>query len=387
MEYRTRYLAALGLVLLSSACYAFATLENWHFGAAPGVWMWLGAVVVAGGFVSLLWYKGLVFFKSAPLDLAAYLLLAGVALALLNGLLCSNYDAPRKATGGAGWELSLDNLSPDDAPEEGGILDGLGTWINPLGALKALLGFIAWYMWQIFVALGQVLLWVLSPAALLAGILLLVFAMKADVKSGVVLVIAVLLLVEMGLVVQGSTMLRGRSYVIAGSLALLVSLCFAVNWRAIWLNVDVSHLHPASYGIVADLAKHRKSITRNTIKEQCLDRVPEQVKREFGAETVTGRVIDRLSEEEILVPQEDGTYRLGVRKQLGLFDVVLAMVALLWLANPTMGVVEIPDNLPLVGNIDEALFAFGLVRVYRKYRADMRQIRREKRAESPSGEL
>jgi hypothetical protein len=37
------------------------------------------------------------------------------------------------------------------------------------------------------------------------------------------------------------------------------------------------------------------------------------------------------------------------------------MVSILYLANFTFGVVEIPDNLPVVGNVDEVFFSFVLI--------------------------
>ena len=33
-------------------------------------------------------------------------------------------------------------------------------------------------------------------------------------------------------------------------------------------------------------------------------------------------------------------------------------VSILWLLNLTLGVFEIPDNLPIIGNIDEAFFSW-----------------------------
>ena len=36
------------------------------------------------------------------------------------------------------------------------------------------------------------------------------------------------------------------------------------------------------------------------------------------------------------------------------------LVSVLYLANFTLGVIEIPDNLPVVGNVDEVFFSFVL---------------------------
>lgn len=43
-------------------------------------------------------------------------------------------------------------------------------------------------------------------------------------------------------------------------------------------------------------------------------------------------------------------------------SILLAIVCVLYIVNPTMGVLEfIPDNLPIIGNIDEATATTGLL--------------------------
>lgn len=54
------------------------------------------------------------------------------------------------------------------------------------------------------------------------------------------------------------------------------------------------------------------------------------------------------------------------------------VVAVIYLANPTAGVLElIPDNIPFVGNLDEAGAAWLIV-------AAVRRLRAPKQAEEPS---
>lgn len=60
-----------------------------------------------------------------------------------------------------------------------------------------------------------------------------------------------------------------------------------------------------------------------------------------------------LKQQVIIVKEEKGGC---VGKTLALIG---AMGSALWLLNLTMGIVEIPDNLPFIGNIDE-MFAAGV---------------------------
>lgn len=44
-----------------------------------------------------------------------------------------------------------------------------------------------------------------------------------------------------------------------------------------------------------------------------------------------------------------------------LLAIIVALVSALYLVNPTLGVFEfLPDNLPLIGNLDEAFFTLAL---------------------------
>lgn len=38
--------------------------------------------------------------------------------------------------------------------------------------------------------------------------------------------------------------------------------------------------------------------------------------------------------------------------------VCLALLSVMWLMNLTFGLIELPDNIPLVGNLDEAFFSW-----------------------------
>jgi uncharacterized membrane protein YkvA (DUF1232 family) len=58
-----------------------------------------------------------------------------------------------------------------------------------------------------------------------------------------------------------------------------------------------------------------------------------------------------------------------------LFVGLAGVLALLYLLNPTLGVFEfIPDNIPLVGNLDEATASMVLLAVLRYFGWDMTSL-------------
>lgn len=60
----------------------------------------------------------------------------------------------------------------------------------------------------------------------------------------------------------------------------------------------------------------------------------------------------------------------------------LAAIAVLYLINPTAGILEfIPDNLPVVGNIDEAGATLILLNTLRHYGLDLTRIFAKQREE------
>lgn len=51
---------------------------------------------------------------------------------------------------------------------------------------------------------------------------------------------------------------------------------------------------------------------------------------------------------------------------------LLGLISAIYLVNPTLGLFElIPDNLPVVGNLDEAFFAALLIAVLRYFGLDV----------------
>lgn len=64
-----------------------------------------------------------------------------------------------------------------------------------------------------------------------------------------------------------------------------------------------------------------------------------------------------------------------IRFVKGLIVIILGALATIYLANPTAGIVElIPDNWPLVGNLDEAGMAVLLLNCLRYFGIDLAGI-------------
>jgi len=58
-----------------------------------------------------------------------------------------------------------------------------------------------------------------------------------------------------------------------------------------------------------------------------------------------------------------------------MFVIFLGIAAFIYLVNPTAGFIEfLPDNLPLVGNIDEGTAALILISVLRYYGLDLSRL-------------
>jgi hypothetical protein len=58
-----------------------------------------------------------------------------------------------------------------------------------------------------------------------------------------------------------------------------------------------------------------------------------------------------------------------------MFIILLGVMAFIYLVNPTAGFIEfLPDNLPLVGNIDEGTAALLLISVLRYYGLDLSRL-------------
>ncbi len=69
-----------------------------------------------------------------------------------------------------------------------------------------------------------------------------------------------------------------------------------------------------------------------------------------------------------------------------MFVIALGVIAVLYLLNPTAGFLElIPDNLPLIGNLDEAGATLLLINVLRYYGIDLDRLFGKRQERLPDG--
>ncbi len=367
MPYIWKYLAALAAVIVALASLLFAWSDKLAYRQMPHWALWLVVIVAVAGALALAYRKGLILLKSAKIDLIVYIVLLWVALSLLGALASLSLS-------GAGPLGDIEIRGPKyDASqdEDGSFLDKL----NPVRKLEQMwLHFKKFLLWLLKLVLA---LWLvlLSAVILLAGVFLLLASVAADIKSGIVFILGVVLLAVSGLSIQAASL--STTYVVCGNIALWVSLAFAVNWGSLRISGDITEFHPEPYEVITELAKG-ETATRATILERIAQHLPEdEVLPASLASDATDAAIQRLQEERILIPAGTERYQVGIRKNLRFLDIILATLAVVYLANPTLGVVEIlPDTLPLVGNLDEALMAWFLYRVYPKWKADRKALRR-----------
>jgi hypothetical protein len=67
-----------------------------------------------------------------------------------------------------------------------------------------------------------------------------------------------------------------------------------------------------------------------------------------------------------------------------MFIIAIAAIALLYLINPTAGILEfIPDNFPLIGNLDEAGATLILINAAAYYGIDLTRLLGRSRGQTP----
>jgi len=328
------------LALMLGAVVALTRQALTLFDPFPPFWIAAVAGTVAFIAVYILYGKGLLLLKSARPDVHIYHILLAVALFLL---VCIALNDP---LGGNeisfGWQEHLDSIQ-DKSDLDKPFFDLLK---NPFGLVFGLVKFL------VFSAAKVLLTVVLTLAAAILVIcapFMLWGLLAADLKKGVILVLALCLLALCGLAVRASVA-SNLVYLGAGFLGL--SLVAATNWPALAVNGDASQFHPDIYQIVTRLAE-RRFVSRDSVREVLMQHVGKRA-RPSAHQDVVDELERRLCTERILVAEDDSTYAVRCRKRLGLSHAILGVLCVVYLANPSMGLFELlPDNLPLVGNLDE----------------------------------
>ena len=98
------------------------------------------------------------------------------------------------------------------------------------------------------------------------------------------------------------------------------------------------------------------------------------------------RSLDRLYSLALAVHFQSGHHERGVdlMKKAGI--VLLGLFCLLYILNPTAGIFElIPDNLPIIGNLDEAAAVAGLLMCLRYFGIELPDFFR--RHEKPADDI
>ena len=198
------------------------------------------------------------------------------------------------------------------------------------------------------------MLLLLCGILLIAVIVSLGLAYFIDLKSGILWIL--LAGVFSAIVFTLNKAEYDANYIgIYGVVALMGSLAFSINWGNLQANGDLSQFHPNIYAILATILRtHKTVISRPHLREEiskAIAGVPVEQQQ-----LVVDAVEHRLAAEQIFRPMADGRLELGYQKRVGLGHIFVALITLIYLFNPGFGMIElIPDNLPVVGNLDEGL--------------------------------
>jgi hypothetical protein len=239
-------------------------------------------------------------------------------------------------------------------------------WYNPVRQVELFLAEVMKSIWMVFMSvfkfiwnfLLRIVLVFVMGSVLAALAIMLVFAKFLDVRAGGALFWSTLLIMLCLL-----TLASAESYtqlVPPVVIMLVIAVGLVANTKSIQMNRPVWKYHPVYYELMCDLAStpHRR-LSQSEVRETIVRAIDG-----IGG-TDTSRLADtierRLVDDALLTPLADGGYRANYCKRLGLLHLFVAAMATIYLLNGGFGVVElIPDNFPIIGNLDEAAIALGV---------------------------
>jgi len=390
MSYRNRYLTALALLL--PALLAFLLQWWWeepvHGGAGLCIYLCAGLFVLV--WLGIAIRRGLLLLKSAQPDFWLYhatlaLTLGLAAVLCMQHIFCLENPTDISAELSRKWDQRVKEMQDQRQGvrnAQKGMQEAEQGWVPKVGAMFKAASDMFWgilsLLWGYFLLLVQVALIVVVVLLILAllPVLLLVFwaMIAADLKSGIVLILGALLLLVAG---GGAAVAPDMpAYAAFGALLLVASLAFATNWGGLRLNGDISDMHPAFYDTMTTLGR-RPLVTKSTLYDALENAYRLQQNGEALPVLLRDAMESRLLKEQLVIPEDANTYRVGLRKRLKLRDGLLAMLALTYLTYPSLGVFElVPDNLPLIGNLDEAFMIWLLATyIYPRWKADRQEVR------------
>ena len=156
-----------------------------------------------------------------------------------------------------------------------------------------------------------------------------------------------------------------------GVIAMCCSYVFAMNWSSLNINADAARLNSLQFNIItAVYGEDKQYITDATLREKIEEKIAARVS-EYPTELID-RIHQRLIEERFFNVVEPGVLTLAKRKAFKLWHVIAFAGATIYLMNPGFGFIElIPDNIPIAGNLDEAVIATMAAKLFwDNYRKD-----------------
>jgi uncharacterized membrane protein YkvA (DUF1232 family) len=375
MSYPLRYWLSSAFIVVAIFCCGLNTYHGVLLGDSLGPWR----VMIAGALAAL-WcmqahQKGLFMMKSCPVDYAIFYVLLSATLFLL--LLQITNDPFQWQNIRSSYVEFKSTIPPDKAAAFSEL--SLLSVLTDVGAYgQQLWGHVLWISKQLMWTIVTALLTVFAIVAFVACIIQLLFMTMADIKSGVYIVlmtfVAGVLLLSMELT---SPLFNYSTF---GAPCLLTGLILATNWGNLRINGDASFFHPRFYtALTRVVAKDKNIITQEHLREELVEAFEPELEDKSIAEPLAKEAEARLVREGLFTVEHADCYRLRFKKRLKLHHAALAMLGTLYILGPTGGIIElIPDNIPIIGNLDEAAILFFMFRAfYDRWRLDRAEARGE----------
>lgn len=355
MTYRSRYFTAFSLLLISLFCLLTLYRALSNNTAELGYPKWGIAILSAVLWCYIAHAKGLILLKSAPLDYALYYIVLVASITLLWTFTIDDLFGLNAM--GNRWQTALSSYQQELSGQAEQELKSINIWTLLEGGQNHLMKVIT-FIWALTGSLYGVilrsLLLLLSGILLIAVILSLGLAYLIDLKSGILWILLAGAFSAIVFTLNKSE--YDANYIgIYGVTALIGSLAFSINWGNLQANGDLSKFHPNVYGILTTILRTNKTvISKSHLREEIsntIGDIPTEQRK-----IIIDAVEQRLAAERVFRPTADGRLELGYKKRVGLRHIFVALLTLVYLFNPGFGIVEIiPDNLPVVGNLDEGV--------------------------------
>ena len=361
-NYTQRYFISLSTAIV--AAFAFVLQISYQSFVYPdsftGSLVMIAAMSAVGFAIFILHRKGLILLKSCPKDYVIYMFV------FVFSILMMTFIAFQKGLF-VGAELLNPYIMLDNFPEEFNF------------SVRSLItgGFSAFFkmLWAVIVflirPLLQIMLMVFYVQMLIVSLIWLVLCYWLDIKNALAIVISLLVISIAGFAWMNSV--PHLDYARYGVVALCCSYIFAINWRSLNSNGDFARLNSMQFEVLSDIyGTDKQYITSATLQEKIEEKIAARFS-EYPPELID-RIQQRLIEERFFDEAKPGVLALAKRKNMKLWHVFAFAGASLYLMNPGFGFIElIPDNIPMIGNLDEVGIAIMALKLFwDNYRKDQR---------------